>query len=103
MDRGMDPVVMTIINPWERILAEPGIEPLTSCFQVRKATEWAMGLGIFMEENVDEQLLLWISIQAHYKLPNRSNSIRFKKRNVTFLKISILLMCWDKMTEINLE
>ena len=28
-----------------RILAEPGIEPATSCSQVRNATDWAMGLG----------------------------------------------------------
>ena len=30
----------------ERILAEPGIEPATSWFQVCNATNWAMGLGI---------------------------------------------------------
>ena len=29
----------------EIILAEPGIEPATSCSQVRNATDWAMGLG----------------------------------------------------------
>ena len=29
----------------ERILAEPGIRPATSCSQVRSATNWAMGLG----------------------------------------------------------
>ena len=35
----------------ERILAEPGSETATSCFQVRNATDWAMGLRI---------ILLWI-------------------------------------------
>ena len=29
----------------ERILAEPGIEPATSCSQVRNTTDWVMGLG----------------------------------------------------------
>ena len=29
----------------ERILTEPGIEPATFCSQVRKATDWAIGLG----------------------------------------------------------
>ena len=29
----------------ERILAEPGIKPATSCSQVRNATDWAVGLG----------------------------------------------------------
>ena len=29
----------------ERILAEPGIEPTTSCSQVPYATDWALGLA----------------------------------------------------------
>ena len=29
----------------ERILAEPGTEPATSCSQVRNATDWAVGFG----------------------------------------------------------
>ena len=31
----------------ERILAEPEIEPATSCFQVCNATDWAKGLGTY--------------------------------------------------------
>ena len=42
-ERGMNPVAMTIISP--RKVAEPGIEPATSCSQVRNATDWAKGLG----------------------------------------------------------
>ena len=30
----------------ERVLAEPGIEPATSCSKLRNATDWAMGLGV---------------------------------------------------------
>ena len=30
----------------ERTLAEPGIEPATSCSQVRNSTNWAMGLRV---------------------------------------------------------
>ena len=41
----------------ERILAEPGIEPATSCSQVRNATDWAMGLGVQCWNRV--RLLLW--------------------------------------------
>ena len=32
-------------QPLEKILAKPGIEPATSCSQVRNATNWAMGLS----------------------------------------------------------
>ena len=34
----------------ERILVEPGIEPATSCSQVRNAADWAMGLGTTKHE-----------------------------------------------------
>ena len=44
-ERGMNPVAMTIINPREEYLPSPGIEPATSCSQVRNATDCAMGLG----------------------------------------------------------
>ena len=30
----------------ERILAEPGIEPATSCSQICNTTDWGMGLGL---------------------------------------------------------
>ena len=33
----------------ERILAEPGIKPATSCSQIRNATDWVMGLGTHKE------------------------------------------------------
>ena len=41
-ERGMSPGAMTIINhyAWERILAEPGIEPATPSSQVVCATEY---------------------------------------------------------------
>ena len=44
-ERGMNPVAMTIINPCKKKLAEPGIEPATSCSQVLNATDRATGLG----------------------------------------------------------
>ena len=43
----------------ERILAEPGIESATSCSQVRKATDWAMGLGISLKEVAYEEVALY--------------------------------------------
>ena len=35
-----------------RILAEPRIEPVTSCSQILYATDWAMGLGLYNTEIV---------------------------------------------------
>ena len=35
----------------ERILAKPGIEPVTSCSQVRNATNWALGLYLAQEDS----------------------------------------------------
>ena len=38
-ERGMNPVAMTIINPWKEYWPGPGIEPATSCSQVLFATD----------------------------------------------------------------
>ena len=40
-ERGMNPVTMIIINPRKEEIAEKGIEPVTSCFQVLHANDCA--------------------------------------------------------------
>ena len=44
-NNGQRSVSKTYHQSFERILAKLGIEPATSCSQVRNATDWAMGLG----------------------------------------------------------
>ena len=38
-ERGMNPVVMTIINPWKKILAKPKIGPVSPSSQVLHTTD----------------------------------------------------------------
>ena len=47
----------------ERILAEPGIEPATSCSQVRNDNDWAIGLGFWEKEKLlgTRQILIFNS------------------------------------------
>ena len=44
-ERGMNPVAMTIINPWKEYWPSWRIKPATFYYQVLYATDWAMGLG----------------------------------------------------------
>ena len=46
----------------ERILGEPGIEPVTSCYQVRNITDWAIGLG--------QYVVTWWRVLFAWNLPD---------------------------------
>ena len=62
LERGMNPVAMTIIKSLERILAEPQIEPATCCPKVLYATDYVMGLGL----NYFLQILsIWTSLAMY--------------------------------------
>ena len=47
----------------ERILAEPGIEPATSCFQFFNATDWAMGLRSKLDSLKNKKKKIFITVQ----------------------------------------
>ena len=46
VERGINPVATTINKSSERILAETGIEPATSCSQVLNTIDSGLGLGM---------------------------------------------------------
>ena len=49
----------------ERILAEPGIEPGTSCSEVRKATKWVTGLSLFSANALNlNQSEIWCLVKS---------------------------------------
>ena len=60
----------------ERILAKLGIEPVSSCSQVRNATNWALGLGVF-KDKIGGVLITLLSLRLCKKIDMFSYSCHF--------------------------
>ena len=102
-ERGINPVAMTIINPWKEYWASRGIEQATSCSQVLYATDWCLGLGTLFPK----ALLTWMIVLASQSynpyLSNVSQQVKSNWKSVNSLpndKISDRSKFWEGLKKL---